>query len=228
MKYDLSNISLVVATFNEEESIGFVLEELKNYKFHEIIIVDNKSSDKTLEIIKKYNIKILVQEKPGWGNAVIEGFNKSSGKYICYIDGDGSYNPKSIIEMQKEIKYYDFILGSRYKFGNKSIDDTAIRSLGNKFFTKIARIFLKLKFSDALFFFPLILNADYKKIKPKSNGFGLCIEIPFLLAKKGLKYNDLLSLERKRYGGKSKVNALFDGTKILLEIIRIYMFEKVL
>ena len=61
MKYDLKEVSLVIATYNEEESIGATLFELKDYKFYEIVIVDNNSNDKTVEIAKQFNVKIINQ-----------------------------------------------------------------------------------------------------------------------------------------------------------------------
>lgn len=220
MHSGLNDVSLVIATFNEEESLDFVLNEIKDFNFLEIIIVDNNSSDKTSEIAKKYNTKFIIQNQKGWGAAVIEGFQEAKGKYITYIDGDGSYNPKSILEMYELRDEYDFVCGSRYKFNNQSEDDTFIRAIGNKLFTLITKYFLKLNLSDSLFFFPLIKNKDFKQINPKSTNFGLCIEMPLLLAKKNLNYTDILSLERKRVGGESKVNALRDGLKILFEIFR--------
>ena len=75
---DLNNVSLVIATYNEEESIEFVLNELNSYEFFEIIVIDNNSSDKTLEIANKFNKKILQQKGRGWGNAVLEGLNAAS------------------------------------------------------------------------------------------------------------------------------------------------------
>ena len=96
------------------------------------------------------------------------------------------------------------------------------RAFGNKIFTYICNKFLKLKLSDSLFFYPLIKKEDYQNINPKSQNFGLCIEMPLLLARNNLTYTDVLSLERKRYAGKSKVNAIFDGFTILIEVLRMY------
>lgn len=226
-KINLSNVSLIIATFNEEESLTFVLDELKNYQFKEIIFVDNNSIDRTQEIIKNYkltygdSIKFIIQKKPGWGNAVLEGFNFASGEYLTYMDADGSYNPESILEMYELINKYDFVCASRYKYNNKSEDDTFIRALGNKLFTLLTKKLLKLNLSDSLFFFPLIKTSDFYKINPKSTNFGICIEIPYLLKKENLTYTDFLSLERKRFGGISKVNALTDGFKILIEVAKI-------
>ena len=126
---NLENVSLVIATYNEEESIDYVLNELSKYKFYEILIVDNNSSDKTIEIASKFESKIIQQKKTGWGNAVLEGLNSATGEYVTYMDGDGSYNPETILEMYNLIDDYDFICGSRYKHGNKSEDDTFIRAI---------------------------------------------------------------------------------------------------
>ena len=137
------------------------------------------------------------------------------------MDGDGSYRPTSIIEMKENINEYDAIFGSRYKGGNKSPDDTYIRSLGNRIFTYTVRKLFNIDITDALFFFPFIRKSDFDKIDPKSKDFTLCIEVPVLLKNLNLNYLDLLSTERKRYAGITKVNALIDGAKILYGIIKL-------
>ena len=217
----LKDVSLIIATFNEEDSIGFVLDEIVDYDFHEVIIVDGESKDKTIDIASKYKTKIITQKNKGWGSAVLEGFNYATGKYITYMDGDGSYRPSSIYEMRKHIENYDAVFCSRYKDGNKSPDDTFIRLLGNKLFTKIVRNLVSKSITDALFFFPLIKKKDFDKITPRNNDFTICVEIPVLISKLSTSYLDLLSTERERYSGISKVNALIDGTKILYGIAKL-------
>ena len=217
----LNDVSLIIATYNEEASLEFVLNEIKEYDFHEVIIVDGHSEDKTIKIAKKYDTKILLQTKKGWGAAVAQGFNHASGKYLTYMDGDGSYRPSSILEMKSKIIEYDAIFGSRYKGGAKSPDDTFIRSIGNKLFTNIVRILFKIDISDALFFFPFISKEDFDNIQPKSSDFTLCIEIPVLIINLKRTYLDLLSTERERHAGVTKVNAFIDGAKILYGILKL-------
>ncbi len=217
----LNDVSLLIATFNEEESINFVLNEIKDYGFGEIIIIDGNSSDKTIEIASNYDVKILTQAKPGWGSAVKEGLKHCTKKYITYIDGDGSYNPKSIIEMRNLIKNYDAVFCSRYKDGHTSPDDTPIRALGNKIFTFLVRSKFKCEITDSLFFYPMLSKELLNKIDLRSNDFTLCLELPAIVHKKGLRYTEILSIERERYSGISKVNAITDGFKILLGILKL-------
>ena len=56
----LNDVSLIIATYNEEASLEFVLNEIKEYDFHEVIIVDGHSEDKTIEIANKLDRKSVV------------------------------------------------------------------------------------------------------------------------------------------------------------------------
>jgi glycosyltransferase involved in cell wall biosynthesis len=217
----LSDVSLIIATYNEGSSLDYVLSEIESYDFKEVIIVDGHSVDNTVEIAKKHGAKVFLQTTEGWGAAVLEGFQNAKGKYLTYMDGDGSYRPTSIIEMKNNINKYDVVFGSRYKGGAKSPDDTFIRSLGNSLFTYIVRKVFQIDITDSLFFFPFIKKIDFDKIEPKSKDFTICIEIPVLLKNLGLNYLDLLSTERKRYAGVTKVHAFIDGTKILYGIVKL-------
>lgn len=211
----LEDVTLIIATFNEEESIAYVLEEIKDYNFNEIIVVDGNSTDDTETIVSKYNTKFISQTKKGWGNAVLQGIDNSNGKYITYMDGDGSYNPLAILEMKSLIKDHDVVFSSRYKNGTKSPDDTAIRAVGNKIFTFLVQVLFKCKITDALFFYPLFKKEILDEVNLTSEDFTLCLELPALAQINNLKYTEILSQERERYAGITKVNALIDGYKIL-------------
>ena len=102
----------------QRRSIQYVLDELKNYNLGEIIIVDGCSTDKT-KIVESNGLKFITQTRHGWGAAVKEGINNTSKEIVCYMDGDGSYNPNSLLEMRSYLNEYDVALGSRYKDGAK-------------------------------------------------------------------------------------------------------------
>lgn len=218
---ELNDVSLIIATYNEEESIGYVLNEIKDLNIGEIIIIDKSSTDNTKNIVESYDVKFITQTKDGWGGAVKEAISQSSKEYITYMDGDGSYNPKALHEMKSLIKDFDAVFCSRYKDGAKSPDDTFIRALGNKFFTVLVRLRFKCNISDSLFFYPMFKKDILNFIELQSNDFTLCLELPVKVHQKKLRYTEILSEERERYAGKTKVNALIDGLKILRGIFSI-------
>ncbi len=219
----LGDTSLIIATYNEEESLSFVLEEIQNYNLGEIIIVDGNSTDKTEQIANKFNTKFFTQSKKGWGNAVREAIDEASCEYIVYMDGDGSYNPNAILEMKSLIGQYDIVFSSRYKGGTKSPDDTPIRALGNMIFTFLVKLLFKCEITDALFFYPLSKKSVLKSMDFSSQDFTLCLELPALAHSQNLRYTEILSEERERYAGVTKVNALTDGIKILKGMISLWI-----
>ena len=56
LEKNLEDVSLIIATFNEEESIAYVLDELQNFHVGEIIIIDGNSTDNTETIVKEYDV----------------------------------------------------------------------------------------------------------------------------------------------------------------------------
>ncbi len=137
------------------------------------------------------------------------------------MDGDGSYNPKALIEMKSLIKDRDAVFCSRYKDGAKSPDDTLIRALGNKFFTGLVRFRFGCEITDSLFFYPMFNRRILNSVSLNSDDFTLCLELPVKVHQQKLRYTEILSEERERYAGKTKVNALIDGLKILIGIFSI-------
>jgi len=215
----LKDVSLVIATYNEEESIKHVLDELQKFNLGEIIIVDGNSTDNTKGIAEEYQIKFISQKKRGWGSAVKEGIDLTTLPFVTYMDGDGSYNPKALLEMRNLINSNDAVFCSRYKDGAKSPDDTPIRALGNRIFTIIVKMLFGPKISDSLFFYPMFRKTILNNFNLDSDDFTLCLELPVKVHQNGLKYVEILSEERERYAGVTKVNALTDGFKILLGIV---------
>ena len=60
---DLSDVYVIIATYNEEESLGFVLNELEAIKVGEIIIIDKASTDNTRNVAMNYDVKFFLNQK---------------------------------------------------------------------------------------------------------------------------------------------------------------------
>ena len=93
------NFSVIIIAKDEEEMIGECLESVK--WVDEIILLDGGSTDKTLDIARKYKAKIIPQEvkTEDWGAWHNQGLKVAQGEWIFYLDADERLTP----ELQKEI-----------------------------------------------------------------------------------------------------------------------------
>ena len=220
----MTNLTLIIPAKNEAESLPSVLNELKNFNFNKIVILE-ASDESTIESIKNFDCEILYQNQKGYGNALIHGINNVKTEYLCIFNADGSFNPKYLSEMLELCKNRDLVFASRYLKGAGSDDDTILTKIGNYIFSLLGNIFFSLKLSDILYTYVLGKTDSFKKLDLKSNDFSFCVEMPIKARRLGMDFNDTPSFERKRIAGKKKVNEFRDGLKILLFMIKSF-FKK--
>ncbi len=112
--------SIITVVLNNEKYIEETIRSVINqkYKNFEYIIIDGKSTDNTLKIIKKYKNKInkFISEKDrGIYDAFNKGMSLASGKFICIVNSDDILKPNALSIIYKYINKYpkiDFIFGS--------------------------------------------------------------------------------------------------------------------
>lgn len=113
-------ISIVLPCYNEEKTIGQVLSKIEslNLPEYEIIVVDDCSTDKSVEIAKRFkNTRVLRHKKnKGYGKTLIDGIKHASGEIIITIDSDGQHDPADIPRLIHPIQQgkCDIVIGSRY------------------------------------------------------------------------------------------------------------------
>ena len=219
-------VSVIIPTLNEEACIGRLLEKMPKDVVDEVIVIDGNSTDGTREVVEGAGYKPYIQKSKGYGGAFIEGFDIATGDLVILMDADGSHSPydiKKIVEKANE--GYEYIMASRYLEGGKTEDDTWVRFTGNKLFTWLTNIIHGMRVSDSLYVFTGITREGLNRIDLHCTGFEFCPEILIKAHKAGLRFAEVSAVERKRFGGKSKVNAFFHGLKILREIL-VLKFKK--
>lgn len=105
----MEKISVILPVFNEEMLIERCVDSIlkQTYKNFELIIVNDGSTDGTLEKIKKYNdnrIKIYSQKNQGAGQARNKGLEEATGDFICFVDSDDTINKNFLEIMSKLLK----------------------------------------------------------------------------------------------------------------------------
>ena len=219
----MNNLTLIIPTKEEVESLPIFLKEIENYNCKKLIVLQKEDIETKKSIDKFKKNKILEQEKDGYGSALIEGINNVDTDYCCIINADGSMDPKYLKDMISLCANKDFIFASRYqKPGGGSDDDDIVTYIGNYFFTLLGNIFFKMKVSDILFTFILGKTSSFKKLNLKNFDFRICVEIPIKAKFLKMEYSCIASHERERIGGKKKVNAIKDGLLILSEIVKYF------
>ena len=114
-------ISVVIPVYNEEEYIRRSIESI-NSDLVEIVIVNDGSTDNTLEVCREYeakydNIKVFTQENQGQNAARYRAIKEASGEYIMFLDSDDSYNPNTVSRVIETIEKYNHpdIIRFRYQ-----------------------------------------------------------------------------------------------------------------
>lgn len=220
----MNDLTLLIPAKYESESLPIFLDELENYDYKKLIVLDQNDRI-TIDSIKDFkNVEIFYQQRPGYGNALIEGINHIKTSLFCIINADGSMNPRELDGMLNEINNnnQDIVFGSRYMQNAGSDDDDLVTSVGNFMFTLIGKIFFGLKISDILYTYLIGKTKLVQDLKLKSEDFKFCIELPIKAKRKNLNCISYPSYERSRIGGKKKVNPLLDGFKILIGMVLIF------
>ena len=146
-KEDQILISIILPAYNEESTIKQILESLPNGKSIEIIVIDDNSTDNSVQEIQKVNGKRKItllkhQKNKGYGGAVTTGINQAKGEVIVTMDSDGQHCPEDIISLIKPIfnGEADYTIGSRY-LGSNHYDLPIITRLGEAIIEKLLKLF---------------------------------------------------------------------------------------
>lgn len=96
-------VSVIVPIYNCEQYLKRCLDSLQNqdYKNYEVICIDDGSTDKSAQIIKKYPFKYIYQNNQGQAIARNKGIELAIGEWLCFVDADDSVEPNYISEMMK-------------------------------------------------------------------------------------------------------------------------------
>jgi glycosyltransferase involved in cell wall biosynthesis len=107
-------VSLVIPAYNEESTIADVIEGFGQSPFlDEILVVDNNCTDRTAEIARSVGARVVQENKPGYGAALMAGMSAAKGDILVLTEADGSF---AVGDLEKLLVYLDdahMVLGTR-------------------------------------------------------------------------------------------------------------------
>lgn len=226
-------LSIIIPVFNEEKTIAQVIDRVKDLKIpsveKEIIVVNDGSTDKTLDKIKNKNIIFLTHPKNlGKGAAVKTGIEKSTGEYIVIQDADLEYDPKDIIRLLDKVqkKEAEVVYGTRLdRLPNFSEDEKKplflLHYLGNRFLSLVTSVFYGQWLTDMETCYKLFPKKAVVGMNLNAKRFDFEPEITSKLLKKGYRILEIpISTTPRGYEEGKKLNTIRDGTIALLTLIK--------
>ncbi|MEM0058204.1 MAG: glycosyltransferase family 2 protein [Candidatus Bathyarchaeia archaeon] len=223
-------VSIVIPVFNEEPTVGNVIERVKaaiermNLPY-EILVIDDCSTDNSLEVSKSKKVKVYQLERHmGKGYALRLGFKEAKGEIIVTLDSDGSHKPEELPMMLEPIlrDEADLVVGSRF-LSRENVFSNKLNKIGVQLFNLLIRILTGKATTDSQSGYRAFKSAVLEKIQLKSKGYEIESEMLVKALKSGFKSKEVsISFEQRTYG-KSKLAPFRDGIKIFMSILAAYV-----
>ena len=208
-----SRISIIIPAYNEESSIGLVLDALPQEKIHEIIVVDNCSTDATAHVAQEHGARVVKEPRKGYGSACLKGIRElDAPDIVVFIDGDFSDFPEEIVLLIGPIETgeKDFVLGSRMIFPKSQSALLPQARYGNRLAIFLIKLFFKYEFTD-LGPFRAIRYSSLMSLGMQDRDFGWTVEMQIKAVRNGLRIHEVPVNYRKRVGI-SKITGTLSGT----------------
>jgi len=219
-------LSIIIPLYNEELTIGNIIDrtekvmEKTGLEF-EVIVVDDRSCDKSLNVAKEHNAKIFtLKHHFGKGYALRAGFAQAKGNIIVTIDSDGSHKPEELLRVLTPVleNKADLVIGSRYMNHNR-IAARKLNDFGVKLFNHFIELLTGVAFTDSQSGYRAMKREVLKSQKLKSREYEIESEMLMKTVKQNFRVIEVpVSFEQRAYGS-SNIDPMFDGFKILISIV---------
>ena len=146
-------LTILMPCLNEESTIEKCIIKAKRFLNDnkidgEVLIADNGSADKSIDIIKRNNVRYINVIKKGYGSALINGIKECNSKYIIMCDSDDTYDLENLMPFLNELRNNnDLVMGNRYNYIEKGAMSIS-HYYGVKFLTMVGNILYKTKLKD--------------------------------------------------------------------------------
>lgn len=232
----MMKIAVILPVYNEanciEQTFDRVLEFAQKNHAYNFIIVNDGSTDETLQIIENklttfptHHIKLIsYSDRQGKGYAVKKGSECTDADCICFMDGDLAYSLEHLEPLVEKLEKFDVVIGCRNLDRHNFRNLTLIRKISGKIFNFISRKILNLPYRD--------MQAGLKGFTKKAaqelfkrqtiTGFSFDAELLFLAQKKRYTIGEIPArISEQHLYKKSKVNIVKDSLKMFSCLLKI-------
>lgn len=220
-------LTILIPMLNEEltirETVLMALNYLDKSKIKgEVLVIDNGSRDSSVNVIKDLNIRIIKEDKIGYGNALRRGIKEAKGKYIIMGDADTTYDFTNLDDFVNKLDQgYDLVMGNRFKGKREKGAMSLLHYIGIKFLTMIANIKFKTKLGDYHCGLRGFNTLKAKQMNFETTGMDFATEIIYQFKNNGFKITEIKTdLRRGNKKRKNHLRTFEDGFRHLNYIIK--------
>jgi len=216
-------VSIVIPAYNEAASIGAVVSELlASASWHEVIVVDDGSSDDTGARAAAAGARVIRHPyNKGNGAAVKTGIRRATGAFVLIIDADGQHRPSDAVRLVARLDTYDLVVGAR----SNATQATLARRAGNALLNRIASYLTRQTIPDLTSGFRAARReclVEFLHLLPNGFSTPTTTTLAFMKAGYSVRFEPIDAAARS---GSSKIKLGSDGVQfflILLKVITIF------
>jgi len=224
-KTQKQKVTVVIPAFNEEKTIGSVIDGVRPFCDETLVVLSKRSSDATGKIAKAKKVKVIVDNGLGKGEGLRCAISEIPDGVIVFIDADGSHIPEHIPLLVEPIALgrADMVIASRFLGGSEELHGDLDKFL-RMFFSQCIAFAVNLRFGaeiqDTQNGFRAISAKAAKSLNLSSRHTEIETEMTMKCFKKGLRVLEVPSLERKRKFGESSISLSRHGLAYAWQVLR--------
>ena len=215
------NLSIVIPAKNEQEGLATFLPKLRQlYPEAEIIVVDDGSTDATVEVCREAGVKAISHPySKGNGAAIKTGARAARGDYIVFMDGDGQHDPADIERLLNRMEEgYDLVVGARSGLSSQA---NIARWSANNLYNKLAGWMVNREIPDLTSGFRCVKRHKFLEfLYLLPNGFSYPTTSTMAFFRAGYSVGFVPIAVAPRIGS-SHINLVRDGVRFFLIIFKI-------
>ncbi len=229
-------LSVVIPAHNEHGSLDSTVRDIvltlaRHQIPHEIVIVNDNSSDGTLglcaELSQEFPTVRYVNNRPpnGFGFAVRMGLAEFSGDAVAIVMADGSDDPEDLVAGYRRLQEgYDCAFGSRFMRDSKVVDYPAHKLLLNRMANWFIKVIFRFRYNDVTNAFKLYRRRVIDGVQPiLSHHFNLTVELPLKAITRGYSYSVFPIRWYNRKAGISKLKIKEMGSRYLFIVLYVWL-----
>jgi glycosyltransferase involved in cell wall biosynthesis len=217
-------VSFLIPAYDEEATIGEVLERIASLGLDsQVIVVDDGSRDRTAEIAEQHGATVVRKANGGKGSALRAGIPLIDGDIAVIQDADMEYDPVEVPTLIRPIAdgVADVVYGSRLSGGKPQRAYLFWHLVGNRFLSLLTNVLYNTTLSDMETGYKAFRTDVLRSLDLREDDFGIEPEMTAKVCKQGLRVYELpISYYGRTYAEGKKITWR-DGFKAVFVLLRV-------